>query len=97
MAIGSHTEFLHDLGQPQIIAWDEFSALIEARLIRRCRLRPVGAEIRFLKRVLLAQLTQPQKRLMTHAKTVVTLIDHNLFHGLILSFSSSGFSASRSS
>ena len=58
MAIGSPTEFLHDLGQLQVIARDQFSALIEARLSRRRRLGSVGSEIHFRERVLLPQLTQ---------------------------------------
>lgn len=79
MAIGSPTEFLHNLGQFRVISRDQFSALIEARFSRRRGLRPIGAKIHFLECVLLAQLTQSYKRLAAHRKIFVTLIDHTLF------------------
>src|SRR6185503_8082954 len=97
MAIGSPTEFLHDLGQLQVIARDHLSALIKARLVWRCRLRPIGAEIYLRERILLTQLTQSKKRLMTQAKLIVAFIDHNLLHESLLSSSLSEFSTSRSS
>ena len=88
MTVGLPAEFLHHLHELLIVSGDQLATSIQTRLSWSRPLGPVRTKVRFLERLPLAQVSQPQKRPVTEAKTSAALItvariDDDLPHWLI--------------
>jgi hypothetical protein len=77
-------QLLHNLHKVLIVPRDEVTAPIQTRFARGGSIRPVGPVISLLKRFLLSQLPQTNKRLVTHAKLLEALVNHDLSHQYVL-------------